>query len=96
MERLNRLKEVWNALNTSQKFSLVGAFVGLLLVSAVILSFSGSSKDLRPLVSGADASELGEVTEVLKANQIEFEYGQGGDSILVSADKIASARMKLR
>ena len=94
-ERLNRLTEVWNALNTSQKFSLVGALVGILLVSAAILSFSGGSKDLRPLVSGADAADLGEVTEVLKANQIEFEYSQGGDSILVPADKVATARMEL-
>ena len=94
-ERLNRLTEVWNALNTSQKFSLVGALVGILLVSAAILSFSGGSKDLRPLVSGADAADLGEVTEVLKANQIEFEYSQGGDSILVSADQVATARMEL-
>ncbi|MAE54323.1 MAG: flagellar M-ring protein FliF, partial [Opitutae bacterium] len=94
-ERLNRLTEVWNALNTSQKFSLVGALVGVLLVSAAILSFSGGSKDLRPLVSGADAADLGEVTEVLKSNQIEFEYSQGGDSILVPADKLASARMEL-
>ena len=75
-ERLNRLSEVWNALNTSQKFSLVGALVGILLVSAAILSFSGGSKDLRPLVSGADEADLGEVTEVLIANQIEFEYNQ--------------------
>ncbi len=94
-ERLNRLAEVWNALNTSQKFSLAGALVGIFLVSAAILSFSGGSKDLRPLVSGADAADLGEVTEVLKANQIEFEYSQGGDSILVPADKVASARMEL-
>ena len=94
-ERLNRLSEVWNSLNTSQKFSLVGALVGILLVSAAILSFSGGSKDLRPLVSGADAADLGEVTEVLKANQIEFEYNQGGDSILVPADKVATARMEL-
>ncbi|MEL0098729.1 MAG: flagellar M-ring protein FliF, partial [Opitutae bacterium] len=82
-ERLNRLTEVWNALNISQRFSLVGALVGVLLVSAAILSFSGGSKDLRPLVSGADASDLGEVTEVLKSNQIELEYIQGGDSIIV-------------
>ena len=94
-DRLNRLAEVWNALSTSQKFSLAGAFVGVLIVSAAILSFAGGSKDLRPLVSGADAADLAEVTEVLKNNKIEFEYNQGGDSVLVPADKLASARMEL-
>ena len=54
-ERLNRLGEIWNALSTSQKFTMAGAFAGVLIVSAAILSFSGGSKDLRPLVSGADA-----------------------------------------
>jgi len=94
-ERLNRLNEVWSALGASQKFTLVGAFVGVLLLSAGILSFSGGSTNLRPLVSGADAKDLSEVTEVLKSNQIEFEYSEGGDSILVPADKIAAARMEL-
>lgn len=64
-ERLNRLNEVWSALGASQKFTLVGAFVGVLLLSAGILSFSGGSTNLRPLVSGADAKDLSEVTEVL-------------------------------
>ena len=94
-ERLNRLGEIWGALSTSQKFSLAGAFVGLLIVSAAILSFSGGSKNLRLLVSGTDAADLGEVTEALKSNQIEFEYGPSGDSILVPADKLATARMEL-
>ena len=94
-DRLNRLNEVWSALSVSQRFTLIGAFVGVLLVSIGILSFSGGATNLRPLVSGADAKDLSEVSEVLKSNQIEFEYNQGGDTILVPADKLASARMEL-
>ena len=94
-DRLNRLNEVWSALSVSQRFTLIGAFVGVLLVSIGILSFSGGAPNLRPLVSGADAKDLSEVSEVLKSNQIEFEYNQGGDTILVPADKLASARMEL-
>jgi flagellar M-ring protein FliF len=94
-ERLNRLGEIWGALSTSQKFSSAGAFIGLLIASAAILSLSGGSNNLRLLVSGTDAADLGEVTEVLKSNQIEFEYGPAGDSILVPADKLATARMEL-
>ena len=81
-DRLNRLNEIWSALSVSQKFTLIGAFVGILLLSRYS-SFSGGSTNLRPLVSGADAKDLSEVSEVLKSNQIEFEYNQGGDTILV-------------
>ena len=94
-ERLNRLNEIWTALSPSQKLSLVGGFVGILIVSAAILSFSGGSKDMRVLVSGSDAADLGAVVDVLKANQVDFEYGSNGQSILVPEEKLASMRMEL-
>ena len=77
------------------RFSFVGAFLGVIVLSLVILFLSGGTKELRVLVSGADATGLGEVSEVLKSNQIDFEYGSSGDSILVPADKLAAARMEL-
>ena len=39
------------------------------------------------LVSGADAQDLGEVDGM--ADQVEFEYGASGDSILVPEDQVA-------
>ena len=36
---------------------------------------------MRVLVSGAEAKDLSEVVDVLKANQIEFEYSESGDTI---------------
>ena len=37
---------------------------------------------MRVLVSGADAKDLGEVVDVLKSNQVPFEYSESGDTIL--------------
>ena len=54
------------------------AIIGILVLSGAILAFSGSSKSMRMLVSGADAKDLGEVVDVIKANKIEFEYGASG------------------
>ena len=50
---------------------------------------------MRVLVSGADANDLGEVVEILKSNQIPYEYNEAGDSVLVPEDKRASMRMEL-
>jgi len=94
-DRLSRITEVWNSLTIPQKFSFFGAIFGVIVLSLGILYMSGGSQELRPLVSGADAADLGEVTEVLKSNKIDFEYGPSGDSILVAADKLAAARMEL-
>ena len=74
---------------------MVAAVLGILVLSGAILAFSGSSKSMRMLVSGADAKDLGEVVDVLKANQVEFEYGASGDSILVPEDQVANLRMEL-
>ena len=94
-ERFDRLAEVWNNLPSGRKFSLGAAVIGILLLSGAILAFSGSSKSMRMLVSGADAKDLGEVVDVIKANKIEFEYGASGDSILVPEDQVANLRMEL-
>ena len=50
---------------------------------------------MRPLVSGSDAEDLSEVVDVLRANQVEFEYSESGDTILVPEDKRAAMRMEL-
>jgi flagellar biosynthesis/type III secretory pathway M-ring protein FliF/YscJ len=82
-ERFERLGKIWNNLPAGRKFSLVGASLGIIALSVAILAFSGGNTNMRLLVSGADAQDLGEVVDVLKSNNVEFEYGASGDSILV-------------
>ena len=94
-ERFDRLAEIWNNLPNARKFSLSAALLGVLVLSAAILSFSGTSKNMKMLVSGADAKDLGAVVDVLKANKVEFEYGASGDTILVPEDQVANLRMEL-
>ena len=50
---------------------------------------------MRVLVSGAEAKDLAEVVDVLSSNQVEFEYSESGDSILVPEDRRAAMRMEL-
>ena len=91
-ERFDKLNELWAGLNSSRKISLVVALLGILTLSILILSWSGGSTSMRPLVSGSDAEDLSEVVDVLRANQVEFEYSESGDTILVPEDKRAAMR----
>ena len=94
-ERFDKISELWSNLPSSKKITLVVAALGIVGLSAAILSWSGGSTQMRVLVSGADAKDLGEVVEILKSNQIPYEYNEAGDSILVPEDKRASMRMEL-
>ena len=94
-ERFEKLNELWQGLSSARKVSLIVAVVGVIGLSAGILAWSGGSSGMRVLVSGADAQDLGEVVDVLKSNQVPFEYSESGDSILVPEDKRAAMRMEL-
>ncbi|MDG0964121.1 MAG: flagellar basal-body MS-ring/collar protein FliF [Opitutales bacterium] len=94
-ERFSKLAELWDGLNSSRKLTLVVALGGILILSVGILSWSGGSTSMRVLVSGADADDLSDVVDVLRSNQVEFEYSESGDTILVPEDKRAAMRMEL-
>ena len=94
-ERFDKLNELWSGLSSGRKTSLVVAVLGILAISVGILSWSGGSSSMRPLVSGADTEDLNDVVEVLRSNQVEFEYSESGDTILVPEDKRAAMRMEL-
>ena len=94
-ERFDKILELWSNLPSSKKITLFVAALGIVGLSAAILSWSGGSTQMRVLVSGADAKDLGEVVEILKSNQIPYEYNEAGDSLLVPEDKRASMRMEL-
>ena len=94
-ERFEKLNELWSQLPASRKLGLSAALIGIIGLSIGILSWSGGNSDMRVLVSGADAKDLGEVVDVLKSNQVPFEYSESGDTILVPEEKRAAMRMEL-
>ena len=78
-ERFEKLNQLWGALSSSRKIGLTVALLGIVGLSVGILSWSGGSDEMRALVSGAEAKDLSEVVDVLKSNQVEFEYSESGD-----------------
>ena len=94
-EKFEKLSQLWEGLSSSRKMGLIGAVLGIVILSVGILSWSGGSGEMRVLVRGVDAKEMGEVVEIVKASQSEFEYGESGDSILVPEDKFHEIQMQL-
>ena len=94
-ERFEKLVQLWGGLSSLRKLGLVVAILGIIAISATILSLSGGNGSMRVLVSGSDAKDLGEVVEIIKANQVEFEYSESGDSILVPEENVRELRMQL-
>ena len=78
-ERIEKLNEIWGQLPPSRKKLGLGvAILGILGLSAAILSWSGGQSSMRVLVSGADAKDLGEVVDVLKSNQVPLNIVSRG------------------
>ena len=94
-ERFEKLSQLWSNLNAKRKFSLLIAIFGIIGLSVAILALSGGSTQMRVLVSGADSKDLEDIVNILKANQVEFEYSESGDTILVPEDKRSAMRMEL-
>jgi flagellar M-ring protein FliF len=94
-ERFDKLLEIWARVSIGQKVSLVVAVLGIIGLSVGIMNWTAGGTSMRPLVSGSDSKDLGEVVELLKSNQIEYEISESGDSILVPEDKIAGMRMEM-
>ena len=94
-ERFDKLLEIWARVSIGQKISLVVAVLGIIGLSVGIMNWTAGGTSMRPLVSGSDSKDLGEVVELLKSNQIEYEISESGDSILVPEDKIAGMRMEM-
>ena len=94
-ERFDKLLEIWARVSIGQKVSLVVAVLGIIGLSVGIMNWTAGGTSMRPLVSGSDSKDLGEVVELLKSNQIEYEISESGDSILVPEDKLAGMRMEM-
>jgi flagellar M-ring protein FliF len=94
-ERFQKIFDLWKGLPSGKKLTFGLALLGVIGMSAAIISFTGGSDQMRVLVSGADSKDLAEVVEILNSKQISFEYSESGDSILVPEDKRAEMRMEL-
>ncbi|BFM11738.1 flagellar basal-body MS-ring/collar protein FliF [Simiduia litorea] len=90
----NDLVEGFNNLNLIRQAGLmVGLAASVAIGFAVVLWTQG--EDYRPLYGSLDRLDSSEVTQILEQNDIGFKVDGSTGALLVDADKIHTARLKL-
>lgn len=90
----NDLVEGFNNLNLIRQAGLmVGLAASVAIGFAVVLWTQG--EDYRPLYGSLDRLDSSEVTQILEHNDIPFKVDGGTGALLVAAEKIHMARLKL-
>ncbi|MDX1668866.1 MAG: flagellar basal-body MS-ring/collar protein FliF [Limnobacter sp.] len=71
--------------------------IGLpLMLGLVVAALMWSSKaEYRPLFTGVNQADGGAIINSLKQMGVPYEYSEGGDAILVPADKVYETRLQL-
>jgi flagellar M-ring protein FliF len=88
------LVDGFNNLNILRQAGLMVALAASVAIGfAVVLWTIG--EDYRPLYAGLDRLDSSEVIEVLEMNNIQFKVDTRSGTLLVAADEIHNARMKL-
>ena len=90
----NNLVEGFNNLNLVRQVALMVALASSVAIGfAVVLWTQG--EDYRPLYAGLDRLDSKEVIQVLETHDIPFVVDTKSGALLVAADKLHEARMKL-
>ena len=90
----SNLVEGFNNLNLVRQIALMVALASSVAIGfAVVLWTQG--EDYRPLYAGLDRLDSKEVIQVLETHDIEFIVDTKSGALLVAADKLHQARMKL-
>ena len=90
----NNLVEGFNNLNLVRQIALMVALASSVAIGfAVVLWTQG--EDYRPLYAGLDRLDSQEVVQVLETHNIPFVVDTKSGALLVTADKLHEARMKL-
>jgi flagellar M-ring protein FliF len=93
---LRQLIDLWSQLGLNQKISLTLAALAVFGVMGGMLAWS-SRPDLQPLNIGGplDPKDAGEIMAALDAQNVKYEIGGGGTTILVPREQVYKLRMDL-
>jgi len=89
-----QLLTIWQQLGLNQKVTVAAS--GLLVAGALsVVVFFTSKTDFALLYGNMDSKSAGEIITVLEEQNIPYEAGAGGTSIMVPREKVYSLRMTL-
>lgn len=90
---LARLKTFVTGFSPAQKTIAILAVAGLVLGGVALTSWLGKPT-MSPLFSGLQAADASKVTDMLKADGVNYDLTDGGGTILVPDDKVYAERLK--
>jgi len=90
----NNLIEGFNNLNLIRQAGLMVGLAASVAVGFAVVLWTQSA-DYRPLYGSLDRLDSAEVAQILEYNDIEYKVDPSTSALLVSADKLHEARLKL-
>lgn len=93
-ELLNRIKEWWDKFTTRQKTIIISAAVVVVIAIAVLVTVL-TRKNYVVLVTCESAKEASEVTELLKANSMDYKTNPEGTQISILDKQESEANLLL-
>lgn len=94
MELKDRLVGTLRALPLAHRIGMGAALVGLALVSVWFLQWV-SAPTMTVLSSGLDSADVAEIVDVLEAEGVGYEIGNGGTTVLVPRNDLYATRAAL-
>ena len=84
----------WNKLSKVQKI-LFGSGLAVIILFAIIMIFWISKPNYVPLYTDLNAEDAAAITEYLKENNIPYQLGEGGSTVLVPESQKYDIRLSL-
>ena len=97
-ERLTKIKSdstgFWQSRTKNQKGAIIGAVVAIIALAG-ILTYYSTRTSMAQLFPEMSASEVGQITEVLAAQGVNYELANGGTVILVPEEQVDDLKVSL-
>ena len=97
-ERLTKIKSdstgFWQSRTKNQKGAIIGAVVAIIALAG-ILTYYSTRTTMAQLFPEMSSTQVGQITEVLKAQGISYELANGGTVILVPEEQVDDLKVSL-
>lgn len=91
---VNRMKTFMEGFTTGQKATVVTVAVGIIVIAAIFMTYSGKPT-YAPLFTNLSSSDAASMTAKLTSDHVPFQLADGGSTIMVPANDVASQRLAL-
>ncbi|MCL4434252.1 MAG: flagellar M-ring protein FliF [Actinobacteria bacterium] len=89
-----RVKSIMDGFTTGQKTTVVAVALMIIIIAAIFMTYSGQPT-YAPLFTNLSVSDAASMTAKLTSDHVPFQLANGGSTIMVPANDVASQRLAL-